>query len=186
MEIQVFKKIRDWDDVYDACLTTINKKSSRTPSNTWKAKMILARHSPLRLIEFDWKWIGLKSWVATHFARHHVGVEKFVGTQRTDRTGVNREDLPQGELVNVRYTANANALLNMSEVRLCSCASKETRQAWKAVISEVAKEEPILAEKCVPSCVARGFCTEFFNPCGYDKTEAFKEAVKKYRNVDYD
>lgn len=186
MKIENFRKVRTFKDVLNACLVTVNKpRKDKEPSDSWKAKIILSGHSPLRMLEFDWTFKDIKSWVATHLVRHHVGVEKFVGTQRTDRTGIDRDKLPQDELVNMDYVVNAASLLEISHKRLCKCASKETRDAWKLVIDEVAKEEPILAEKCVPSCVACGFCPEFFSSCGYSNTKKFEEAVKKYRNVDY-
>lgn len=37
-----------------------------------------------------------------------------------------------------------------------------------------------LASVMVPECVYRGFCPEFHS-CGYDKTEAFKQALEEYR-----
>lgn len=191
MKVTNFRKVRSFKDVLDACRTTINKESlGKEPSDSWKAKIILAGHSPLRYLEFDWKWEDIKSWSATHFGTHTVGAQigmvECVGTQRSDRTGVNRDDLPQGALVNMNACVNAEALLNISQKRLCKCASKETRDAWKLVLDKVAETEPILAEKCVPTCVYRGFCPEHFGSCGYDKTEAFNEAVKKYRNVNYE
>ena len=69
---------------------------------------------------------------------------------------------------------------------MCSCASKETREAWKQVIDEIRKIDPVLADKCVPECIYRGFCPEWMSSCGYSKTEKYKEDLKKYRNTDYD
>lgn len=83
-------------------------------------------------------------------------------------------------------SANAQALINISRKRLCNCASKETREAWEQVKAKVAEVDPILAEKMVPECLYRGFCPEFMHPCGYSKTDAFKEALEKYRNTNYD
>lgn len=79
-------------------------------------------------------------------------------------------------------TANAQALINISRKRLCNCASPETREAWKAVIGLIKEQDPILAEKCVPECVYRGFCPEFDRCCGYVNSEAYKEQLKIYRN----
>lgn len=33
----------------------------------------------------------------------------------------------------------------------------------------------------VSECIYRGFCPEFLSPCGYSKTDKFKEDLKKYR-----
>ena len=49
-----------------------------------------------------------------------------------------------------------------------------------------AVSDPVLADKCVPECLYRGFCPEFMNPCGYSKTKEFEEDLQKYRNTDYE
>lgn len=43
-------------------------------------------------MKITWIWSQLLSWVSVHFARHHIGWEKFISTQRTDRTNVNRKE----------------------------------------------------------------------------------------------
>lgn len=115
------------------------------------------------------------------FVRHHVGVEKWVSTQRSDRTGVNRDELPQGQLVTMEMEANAQALINMSRKRLCNQASPETREVMREMKNEVAKQDNIMASVMVRECVYRGFCPEMW-PCGYDKTEQFKKELEEYRN----
>ena len=112
--------------------------------------------------------------------RHKIGIEHWVSTQRTDRTGVNRDELPQGALVNHACEADAQAIINISRKRLCNCASKETRDAWQAVKNEIAKVEPELASCMVRECVYRnGLCPEMF-PCGFNHTESFKKELLEY------
>ena len=60
-----------------------------------------------------------------------------------------------------------------------SCASKETREAWKQVVEAIREVDPVLADKCVPECLYRGFCPEFMNPCGYSKTKKFEEDLQR-------
>ena len=117
------------------------------------------------------------------FVRHHIGVEKFVSTQRTDRTGIDRNKLPQDAPVRLQMNCNAQAMINISRKRLCNCASKETREIWKEVSNTLAQIDKPLADCCVPECVYRGHCPEF-KGCGYDKTEAFRKEVKKYRGLE--
>jgi hypothetical protein len=112
--------------------------------------------------------------------RHKIGIEHFVKSQRTDRTGIDRQVLEQGALVSHECEANAQALITISRKRLCSCASPETRQAWQLVKDKVAECEPELAKCMVRECVYRGFCPEMFG-CGYDKTEAFAKELEEYR-----
>ena len=117
---------------------------------------------------------------SVHMVRHKIGIEHWVSTQRSDRTGINRDDLLQGALVNHACEADAQALINISRKRLCSCASPETRKAWQLVKEEVAKTEPELASCMVKECIYRGFCPEMFS-CGYDKTKDFQDKLKVYR-----
>ena len=83
-------------------------------------------------------------------------------------------------------TANAQALISISRKRLCNCASKETREAWKQVQDAIRKVDPVMADKMVPECIYRGFCPEFMNPCGYANTEKYQQDLKRYRSTDYD
>ena len=182
-------QVTTWKRALNAARRTIGKnKLEKNPSKSWEAKILLAEHSPIRLVEYDWTWQDIMQWVTTHIVRHHEGCEKFVHSQRGDRRklSVPRNELPQGELNDMDMTANAQAIINISRKRLCSCASKETREAWKQVIDEIRKIDPVLADTCVPECIYRGFCPEWMSSCGYSKTEKYKEDLKKYRNTDYD
>lgn len=180
MHIENFKHVDNWQDVKDATMNTIGKNTGKYPESDWKRKLIMSEHSPIRKIRFSWRWIDLKYWVSVHLTRHWLGITHFVKTQRTDRTGLDRNDLPQGAFVSHEADANAQALINISRKRLCSCASPETREAWNAVKEKVAEVEPELARCMVKECIYRGFCPEMFS-CGYYKTDAYKKELKKYR-----
>lgn len=180
MEIDIFKHEDNWQDVKDSTMNTIGKTTGAYPTSEWKRKLILSEHSPIRRIKFYWRWKDLKYWVSVHLVRHKIGIEHWVATQRTDRTGIDRNELPQGALVNHACEADAQALINISRKRLCACASPETRNAWQKVKDEIAKTEPELASCMVKECIYRGFCYEF-NSCGYHKTESFKKELEEYR-----
>ena len=188
-EIKRLEQVTSWSRVLNAARRTIGKESlDKEPSDSWKAKMLLAEHSPIRLLEYDWSWGEIRQWVTAHLVRHHEGCEKFVHTQRGDRRKIledyeveTRDELPQGALNDMDMTANAQALINISRKRLCNCASKETREAWTQVKEAIAEIDPVLASKMVPECLYRGFCPEFINPCGYSKTEKYQNDLKKYR-----
>lgn len=172
----------EWAEVKAAARTTISKDGSGVyPTDSWKKTILLAEHSPIRLLRFGWRWRDLKSWVSVHFTRHHVGINHFVSTQRSDRTGINRDSKPQDSPVLHKCEANAQALINISRKRLCTQASPETRAAWIEVKKAVEAHDPVLASVMVPECVYRGFCPEF-KSCGYASTEAYKKAVEEYRN----
>lgn len=187
--IKQLSQITSWQRALNAARRTIGKPPiDKVPSQSWEAKMILAEHSPIRLVEYDWTWEGIKQWVTTHLVRHHNGCEKFVHSQRGDRRklDVPRDELPQGSLNDMDMTANVQAIINISRKRLCSCASPETREAWRQVVEEIRKVDPVLADKCVPECLYRGFCPEFMSPCGYSKSKKFEEDLAKYRSTNYD
>ena len=180
MNIDIFKHDDNWQDIKDSTMNTIGKTTGSYPTSEWKRKLILSEHSPIRRMKFYWRWKDLKSWVSVHMVRHKIGIEHWVSTQRTDRTGVNRDELPQGSLVNHACEADAQAIINISRKRLCNCASKETRDAWQSVKDEIAKVEPELASCMVRECVYRnGLCPEMF-PCGFNHTESFKKELLEY------
>lgn len=171
-----------WDKVKRAARTTIHKKGSGAyPDDAWKKTILLAEHSPIRKIRFSWRWDGLKSWVSVHFVRHKHGIEHWVSTQRSDRTGVDRDKSPQDAPVSHECEANAQALIFISRRRLCTQASKETRDAWQEVKEKVREVDPILASVMVRECVYRGFCPEF-ESCKYTESEAFAQELKEYRD----
>ena len=175
-----------WQKVKDLTMTTIGLNTGKYPTSEWKRKLLLSEHSPIRKLTLDGKWNDLKYWVSVHMVRHKFGIDHMVSTQRTDRTGINRDDKKQGDLVDHSFTANAQAIINISRKRLCTCASKETREAWIEVIKEIEKVEPELASVCVRECVYRnGFCPEMFS-CGYTETEMCKEEVEKYTGIKWE
>ena len=182
--VKFLKVSGDWRSVADAARTTIRKdEGTGEPSSKWKKRILLAEHSPIRKLCFNWKWIDLPYWVSVHFVRHKYGIEHFVSTQRTDRTGEDRTAETQDAPVMHECFANAQAVMFPSRRRLCSQASPETRAAWQLVVDEIAKVEPEVASCCVPECVYRGFCPEF-KSCGFVDTPRFREMVERYRNAD--
>lgn len=197
----------DWIRVVNAARRTWGKNPiDHEPSDSWKRGILLAEHSPIRLLEYDFTIEDIRQWVTVHLVRHHEGCEKFVSSQREDikleiekmvakvievltKEGLNREGwksrdyLQQGEPNNMDMTCNAQAFINISRKRLCyGCPSPETRQAWEIVIAMLNEVDPILAEKCVPECLYRGFCPESERRCcGYVNTEAYNKRLEEYR-----
>lgn len=155
---------QDWKWVKTCTLNTIGKKSTSLPTEEWKKKLVESEHSPLREL-----WFGIRMeipyWVSVHFVRHHIGVNHYVQTQRTDRTGIPRDELPQGQLVSHIMSVNAQELVFMAHKRLCRQASYETRMIMKEIVRKVIEVAPYMKDVLVPLCVYRnGKCTEFF-PC---------------------
>ena len=157
--------IDDWKRVKNHCRTTDNKDfTEKDPTDTFKKKLLISEHSPIRLLEFDWSWKGIPYWVATHWVRHKF--EKFQSTQRTDRTGHDRTKNPQDEPVNLDGYANMQNLIDAWRKRLCYCASPETREYAEDFKAELHKTHPLESDVLVPNCVYRGGCPEF-KTCGF-------------------
>lgn len=180
--IEWFRYRDNWMNVKEAARTTISKDGpGEYPSHTWKKTILLAEHSPIRLIRVQWKWKNLKSWISVHFVRHKFGIEHWVTTQRSDRTGIDRDKSPQDTPVSHQCEANAQALIFISRRRLCSQAAPGTRLAWLEVKKNVEAVDPELASVMVPECIYRGFCPEF-HTCGWVNTPEYAERLKEYRN----
>ena len=182
-KIKFLKVKGTWREVADAARTTIRQEEgTKEPSSRWKKRILLAEHSPIRKLCFNWKWLDLPYWVSVHLVRHKYGIEHFVSTQRTDRTGTDRNGARQDAPVMHECFANAQAVMFISRRRLCHQASPETTAAWQLVVDAIREKEPEVAECCVPECVYSGFCPEF-KTCGYCGSSAWKAAVGKYREV---
>ena len=75
----------DWIRVVNAARRTWGKKPiNHEPSDSFKKKVLLAEHSPIRLLEYDFTIEDVRQWVTVHLVRHHEGCEKFVHSQRQD------------------------------------------------------------------------------------------------------
>lgn len=204
MKVKV-KQDTKWERALNAARRTVGKKPlSKDPSAEWKRMTLMAEHSPIKLVEYTIMFEDLRQWVGVHLLRHEHTLP-FIHTQRVDRRkdiesltdkvmGIisddikagpdfNRRDyLFQGEVNDQDFVVNAQTLINISRKRLCSCASKETRFAWRAVKEAIREVDPIIADFMQPNCIYRGFCPEM-ESCGLWKTEKFAKRLKDYRNL---
>jgi hypothetical protein len=164
MKTQIVKIKGDWEEVVSDCRATVGKPPlGHEPSTEFKRKILISEHSPIRDILVKWKWHNIKSWVATHWVRHKW--ECFVKTQRTDRTGIDRDKLPQDAPVDFTGDANAQALIDTMRKRLCHTAAPETREYAEDFKRALRAIEPELSDVLVPNCCYRGFCPEM-QSCG--------------------
>ena len=164
MNTEILKIKGDWQEVVDDCRSTVGKPPlGREPSTEFRRKILIAEHSPIRSISVKWRWPGIKSWVATHWVRHKW--ECFVRSQRSDRTGVDRDKLPQDAPVDFTGEANAQALIDTMRKRLCYQASPETRAYAEDLKAKLRDVQPELSDVLVPNCVYRCGCPEM-QSCG--------------------
>lgn len=171
MKLTEILKIKgDWQEVIDDCRSTVGKEPlGKDPSEKFKKGILISEHSPIRDLIVRWRW-HMPSWVATHWVRHKF--EKYVSTQRTDRTGIDRNKLPQDESVIFKGEANCQHTIDFSRKRLCYQAAKDTREYAEDFKISLRPIEQEWSDTLVPNCVYRCGCPEM-QPCGY--WEKFKK-----------
>ena len=159
--------IDDWKVVKNHCRTTVGKKfTENEPTERFIKAMLISEHSPIRLIEFDWSWEGIKYWLSTEWSRHKF--EKFISTQRNDRQiDYDRNKAPQDAAVNFDGFANMQNLIDSFRKRLCLQAAVEARQLGEDFKIELAKTHPLESNVLVPNCIYRAGCPENFGNCQY-------------------
>lgn len=179
----------NWNSIKRACLRTIGQEGGKKePPVTWKKKILICRHSPIRKGWITWKWPNIPYAISTHFARHHEGTEKYISTSRADRTEIkDRSQRSQMDSVSMEMDANIEALLNISERRLCTCADPTTRDYWEDLLKVLQTYDENIYWACVPQCVRCGGCVEPFSKCGlYDSIfknctpEEQQDIMKRY------
>ena len=115
MKCEIIKVNGTWRDIADAARTTVHMdRGTEEPSDSWKKHMLLSQLSPIRKMTINWKWTDIPYWVSVHLVRHKVGIEHFVSTQRSDRTGVCRDELPQNAPVVHECIANLESIMFIS------------------------------------------------------------------------
>lgn len=156
----------DWLAIKNRARGTIGMKDSVVePTKEWKRKILIAEHSILRHSLISVKIEDVPFYVMGHLVRHSAGVTPYVKTSRSDRTGVDRSERKQTDLVDMRLDLNIQSVINISRKRLCRQASDETREVWEAVVEEISKYDEDIAWACVPEGIAKCGCPEGFGNC---------------------
>lgn len=159
----------NWNSIKRACMRTIGKEAGdKEPPKEWKRKLLICRHSPIRKGWITWKWSDIPYAISTHFARHHEGTEKYISTSRADRTEIkDRSQRSQMDPVSMEMDANIEALISISERRLCMCADPTTRAYWQDLKDCIEKYDEDIAWAMIPQCVRLGGCPEKFGQCKF-------------------
>ena len=155
----------DWMLCKTITLATVGKIAKSSPTSEWKQKILKARHSPIRLLNYYFKITKIPYYVSVHLCRH-VHSLPFLETQRTDRTGVDRNQKPQNAPINMWLVANAEELMTIANKRLCLNASQETRQIVQAMCKLAEEATPELHGLLVPLCEYCGGVCHEMEPCG--------------------
>lgn len=168
MEINIIRypKEEDWKRALLLARETQGKEGDLTPSFEWKRKLIDSEHSPLRTLMFTIEMKDIPYCNSVHFVRHKFGVEHYVKSQRSNK---NREEEPQGALVNHIMDINAQALIFMSRKRLCSKADEKTRKIMIMIRRKIIELCPEFNDFLIPECLYRGGICHEFKSCGFCK-----------------
>lgn len=174
------KRVTDFSLVANAARNTVSKPPlDKEFSDKFKLGMFLSEHSPIRNLIFEVRMQDIPYYVSVHLSRHKVGVEHYVTTQRSDRTGEDRNVKTQDSLVTHVMIINAQALINMSRKRLCGNADSTTTLVMRLIKQGVGDIEPLLAKTMVVDCVYRGACFEM-RTCGYSVSKEYVKEVVAY------
>ena len=154
----------DWMFCKRCTLVTVGKEAIKEPTQEWKHKILEARHSPIRVLQFAFE-LELPYWVSVHLCRH-IHAQPFVKSQRNDRqSDYDRTKAPQDEMVKMIWYMNAEELMTVANKRLCNQASEETRQIVKMMCNEVLNVCPEFYGLLVPMCVHNGGVCHEMKPC---------------------
>ena len=165
MKTELLKIKGDWEEVVNDCRSTVGKDElGHEPSLKFKRAILISEHSPIRDLIFKWRWRNMPHWVGVHWVRHKW--ECFVRTQRSDRTGIPREKLPQDEPQDFTGEANTQHLIDTMRKRLCRQASPETRAYAEDLKMTIHTKEAEVSDVLVPNCIYRCGCPEM-SRCGF-------------------
>jgi len=155
----------DWLKAKQRALVTVGLKAINSPDMEWKVKMLRCRHSPIRKLSFAFFIEDMPYWLQTELVRHHIGIEKYVRSQRDDRckNEVPRGKKPQDAPVNAIIDVNAESLMTIMNKRLCGAATKEMQELMLIIRKEVIETNPEFAQFLVPMCLYHNRCDEFIS-----------------------
>ena len=160
VELIKYPTSEDWMLCKQCALVTVGKDAVTEPDVAWKRKILEARHSPIRVLNFVFK-LEVPYWVSVHLCRH-IHAQPFVRSQRNDRqTEYDRNSAPQDAPVTMLWYMNAEELMTIANKRLCKQASEETRLVVQTMCNEVLKVCPEFIGLLVKMC-EYGRCHEMF------------------------
>lgn len=166
VELVRYPEDRDWMDCKDCALETVGLRAKNAPDSEWRRKILRARHSPIRELLYKYRITDLPYYIAMHLVRHHAGCQPYVRTQRNDRqSNYDRRKAPQDALVTMRWTLNAESLMNLANKRLCEHATEETREVVQEMCRLAIEATPELYGLLVPMCIRNGGRCDEMKPC---------------------
>lgn len=130
-------------------------------------KLLEARHSPIRLLNFTFLIEDIPSNISVHLCRHVHSVP-IVQSLRNDRQdNFNGDEAPRNIPVNMIFSVNAEELMVIANKRLCSQASEMTRNVVRLMCLEALDVMPEFEGLLVPMCLYHGGVCHEIKPCGF-------------------
>lgn len=169
MKIELLKHptADNWMMVKRCALVTVGKEAVTEPTMEWKRKILEARHSPIRELQFVFALTDIPYWVSVHLCRHHVGIQPYVRSQRNDRQSeYDRTKAPQDAPVDMILSMNADALITLAQKRLCKLAAEETRTVVGEMCIAVEEACPEFLGLLKPMCWWNGGVCHEMKGCG--------------------
>lgn len=155
----------DWVEVKRRAMVTVGKTQFKPPDFEWKRKILGARHSPIRFLQFSF-YLEIPYWQSVHICRH-VHAQPYVKSQRNDRQNeYDRNKAPQDAIVNMILDCNSEELMVISNKRLCNCAQPETRAVIQRMCNLVVGRCPEFDGLLVPMCEYHGGVCHEMKSCG--------------------
>lgn len=140
-------------------------------------KILNARHSPIRVLNFCFKITDIPSNISVHLARH-VHATPFVQSLRNDRQeNFDGDAAPRNTPINMLFYCNAEELMVIANKRLCGRASAKTQEVVKMMCEEAGKAMPEIKPYLVPMCYYHGGTCHEIVSCG--KRKQYSKEVKK-------
>ena len=134
-------------------------------------KVLAARHSPIRVLNFAFLIEDIPSNISTHLARH-VHAVPFISSLRNDRQDrMDGDNAPRNTPVDMIYYVNVEELMTIANKRLCNKAAPLTRRVVQIMCLEALDKMPELEGLLVPACQYNKVCHEI-QPCGRCGNEA--------------
>lgn len=164
---------REWMLFKRAIRVTMGKvkEPKELPSSDLRYKVLRARHSPCRVLNFAFLIENIPSNTAVHLCRH-VHAVPFVSSLRNDRqTKMDGDKAPRDTPVDMIFYCNAEELMTIANKRLCMKAAPRTREVVGLMCLEAMKEVPELRGLLVPNCEYHGGVCYEIDPCGRCATE---------------
>ena len=162
----------------------LSKIYYRKGYDTTLQSLLIGRHSPINVMIFE-----VSGWVKD---RSHNHLRTHRDIQRTYWCGTSRVDIDYGEkFVDdkgevwrfINFDLSLDALIHISQRRLCPTAHEFIRADWESVKNQCIEYIPELEPFCTKPCVWTGFCTEVRYNCGYIRSPLGKKQRRQIMDL---